>query len=84
MRSKLRSRVSLDNGLSWFLGGAEVFDSGFDALDGDTYMVNSYVTFETGAWIFAAEVSYGESESSKFAVGGIFNAEAIEDEDRGS
>ena len=28
----------------------------------DTYVVNTYVTFETGAWIFAAELNYGETQ----------------------
>ncbi len=46
----------MDNGLSFFLGGA------YDDLDdlGDAYVINTYVTFETGAWIFAAELNYGE------------------------
>ena len=56
--------ITMENGLSWFLGGAYE-----DADLGDSYMLNTYVTFETGAWIFAAELSYGESESNGFAVG---------------
>ncbi|HAV14291.1 MAG TPA: hypothetical protein DCX06_12480 [Opitutae bacterium] len=47
----------MDNGLSFFLGGAIE-----DGDNGDSYIVNSYVTFETGAWIFAGEVNYGESD----------------------
>jgi len=47
----------MEDGLSFFLGGA--FEEGDS---GDSYVVNSYVTFETGAWIFAAEVNYGESD----------------------
>jgi len=64
--------LNMDNGLSWFLGG--VFEAGDDAddesNDGDTYVINSYVTFETGAWIFAAEANYGESETERFFLEG--------------
>lgn len=48
----------MDNGLSFFLGGA--FED--DNETGDAYVINSYVTFETGAWIFAAELNYGEED----------------------
>ena len=58
--------VALDNGLAWFLGGA--WEEG---EDGDSYIVNTYLTYETGAWIFAAELNYGESENDSFAVGTI-------------
>ncbi|MGJ8637850.1 MAG: outer membrane beta-barrel protein [Opitutaceae bacterium] len=58
--------VTSDSGLSWFIGGAYE-----DADLGDSYMVNTYLTFETGTWIFAAELSYGESESDAFALGGL-------------
>ena len=53
----------LGNGLAVFLGGA--FE---DADAGDTYIVNAYTTFETGAWLFAAEVNFGNSESGAFNV----------------
>jgi len=64
--------IAMDNGLSFFLGGAyEAGDgTGGDAsdtdADGDSYVINAYTTFETGAWIFAAEVNYGESETGRF------------------
>jgi len=59
--------IDFGNGLAWFLGGAyEVTDGN---VDGDTYMINTYVTFETGAWLFAGELNYGESESGSFALG---------------
>ena len=56
----------MDNGLSFFLGGAwgESEDAAGDT--GDTYVINTYVTFETGAWIFAAEFNYGEDEAFEF------------------
>jgi hypothetical protein len=48
----------LAEGFTGFIGG--VFE---DAEDADNYVLNAYVTFETGAWIFAAEVNYGDLES---------------------
>jgi hypothetical protein len=66
--------LTMDNGFSWFVGGAYE-----DADAGDSYMLNTYVTFETGAWLFAAELNYGESEADAFAIGGI--AGLGEDED---
>jgi hypothetical protein len=52
----------LGNGIAVFLGGA--FEDG-DA-DGDTYIINAYTTYETGAWLFAAEVNFGNSENGSF------------------
>jgi hypothetical protein len=49
----------LGNGIAVFLGGA--FEDG-DA-NGDTYIINAYTTYETGAWLFAAEVNFGNSEN---------------------
>ncbi len=54
----------MDNGLSFFVGAATE-----DGDDGDSWVINSYVTFETGAWIFAAEVNYGESDMDYQAFG---------------
>jgi len=51
----------LGNGVAVFLGGAYE-----DAEAGDTYIVNAYATYETGAWLFAAEVNFGNSESGAF------------------
>jgi len=47
------------NGLTFFLGG--VYEDG-EEDETDSYAINAYVTFETGAWIFAAEVNYGDFE----------------------
>jgi len=52
----------LGNGIAVFLGGA--YEDG-DAL-GDTYIINAYTTYETGAWLFAAEVNFGNSENGSF------------------
>ncbi len=68
--------ITMENGLSWFVGGA--FEDS-DEAPGDSYMLNTYVTFETGAWIFAAEVNYGESESGAFALGSLFDS-SLEEE----
>jgi len=59
--------VILADGVTWFLGGFYEDGDGYNTTNintGDTeaYAINSYVTFETGAWIFAAEVTYGENE----------------------
>ncbi|PXA05432.1 hypothetical protein DDZ13_00765 [Coraliomargarita sinensis] len=58
----------MDNGLSFFLGGAYEDGDGIAVggtpVTGDTesIILNSYVTFETGAWLFAFELFYGENE----------------------
>jgi hypothetical protein len=53
----------LGNGLAVFLGGAYE-----DSAEGDTYIVNTYATYETGAWLFAAELNFGNSEVNAFNV----------------
>jgi hypothetical protein len=53
----------LGNGFGVFLGAA--FE---DARVGDTSIVNAYVTYETGAWIFAAEYNSGNSENGAFDI----------------
>lgn len=51
-----------DNGFSWFAGGRY---SDIDSTTVDSrYVLDTYVTFETGAWFFAAELVYGETEFS--------------------
>lgn len=64
----------MDNGLSFFLGGAY---GESDETSGDTYVINTYITFETGAWIFAAELNYGEDESNLEFPGFISDSEVI-------
>jgi hypothetical protein len=56
----------LGNGVAAFIGAA--FE---DADAGDTYIVNSYVTYETGAWLFAAEVNFGNSENGAFDIDNV-------------
>jgi hypothetical protein len=48
----------LGNGFSYFLGAR--FDEG-DTADSTTF--NAYTTYETGAWLFAAEVAYSEENA---------------------
>jgi hypothetical protein len=62
----------LAEGFTGFIGG--VFE---DAEDADNYVLNAYVTFETGAWIFAAEVNYGDLESGG-ALAGAGSAQATD------
>jgi len=63
------------NGVTYFLGGSYEEGDGvsgsvtapaqitsFDTGDTESYVINTYLTYETGAWLFAAEVNYGESE----------------------
>jgi len=58
---------SMENGLSFFLGGY-FEDAEGPMADGDTYAINTYVTFETGAWIFAAELNFGDSEVGAYGL----------------
>jgi hypothetical protein len=58
--------IDLGNGLTVFAGGA--FE---DADSGDNQLINAYVTYETGAWLFAAEVNVSESEDVAVNVGGF-------------
>jgi hypothetical protein len=53
----------LGNGFGVFVGAA--FE---DARLGDTNIINAYVTYETGAWIFAAEYNSGNSENGAFDI----------------
>lgn len=55
----------LGDGITAFIGAAYE-----DADAGDTYIVNTYVTYETGAWLFAAEVNFGNSENGAFGLAG--------------
>ena len=67
------------NGFAYFLGASfedgDGVDDGF-GTSGDTeaYVVNTYVTYETGAWFFAAELNYGETEVDEIA-GGVADLE---------
>ena len=56
--------TELSDGLTFFLGGAyeDVENNAGD--DTDTWVINSYVTYETGAWTFGAELNYGESDAN--------------------
>ena len=53
--------IDLGNGFTVFAGGA--FE---DAESGNNQLINVYVTYETGAWLFAAELNLEENESSFF------------------
>jgi hypothetical protein len=60
---EIATAQDLGNGVAVFLGGAYE-----DSADGDTYIVNTYATYETGAWLFAAELNFGNSEVDAFDV----------------
>jgi hypothetical protein len=53
----------LGNGVAVFLGGA--FEDG--GAEGDVYIINAYTTYETGAWLFAAEVNFGNADEGNNA-----------------
>jgi hypothetical protein len=64
----------LADGLTGFLGAA------YEEGDVDNALVvNSYITFETGAWIFAGEVNYGDFEAGS-ALTGELGAIAADEE----
>ena len=51
--------MDLGNGFTVFAGGA------FENADsGNNQLLNAYVTYETGAWLFAAELKLEEDEST--------------------
>ena len=60
--------IAMDNGVSFFLGGIFEESDSAGADDIDSYVINSYVTFETGAWIFAGELNYGETDSDLYGL----------------
>ena len=70
---EVAAAYEFEDGITVFLGGAYEDGSGNNSFAGDqagdTYVINTYVTYETGAWLFAGELNYGESESSRFALG---------------
>lgn len=53
---EIAGSVILAEGLTLFGGGAYEDDD----QSGDAYVLNTYLTFETGAWIFAAELIYAD------------------------
>ena len=55
--------INMDNGLTFFLGGDLE-----DGDNGDSYIINSYATYETGAWIFAAELNYGQTDIDPYGI----------------
>lgn len=67
----------LAEGLRWFLGGAY---EDTDIQDSDTnYLLNTYVSYETGPWTFGAELNYGKSESGLFALSDLLSFIADDD-----
>ena len=53
---EVAASIDLGNGFSIFAGGT------FENAEEDTELYNAYVTYETGAWLFAAELNLGEGE----------------------
>ncbi len=71
---EIAGAYEFDDGITFFLGGVYEDGDGESSApggkdgEGDTYMLNTYVTYETGAWLFAGEFNIGNSESSAFLV----------------
>ncbi len=65
----------LTDGLTLFLGGYfENRDSSEPMTpDGSTYVINAYATYETGAWLFAGEVNFGNSESDAYGLSDVLD-----------
>jgi len=60
---EVAASIDLGAGFSLFVGGA------FEEADvGDSEIYNAYVTYETGAWLFAIELNVGESEFDNFGI----------------
>lgn len=63
--------------LGFFLGGVYE-DAESSNLSGtnfdDTWAINAYTTFETGSWLFAAELNYAESDGASQLPMGQFGA----------
>ena len=59
---ELAGSYVMDN-VTFFLGGYYTdVDSNTPANDGSIYAINAYVTYETGAWLFAGELNSGSDE----------------------
>lgn len=56
----------LAEGLTWFIGGA------YEDGENDAYSINTYATYETGAWIFAGELIFSEYDGGS-ALSGYVN-----------
>ncbi len=50
--------MDLGNGFTVFAGAT------FESADEDSELYNAYVTYETGAWLFAAEINIAEGEQA--------------------
>lgn len=53
--------LNFDSGLSWFVGGR--YNDGDGLAFDDMYVLDTYVSYETGAWIFAGEIAYSEADT---------------------
>ena len=54
------------DGTTFFLGASQEHSDG--TIDGSTSAINAYVTYETGAWIFAGELNIGNSETGAYDI----------------
>lgn len=71
---------SFPYGLTFFLGGTYENGDGMNTPgqtteDTETYILNTYVTLELGAWLFAAEFNYSETEVDQVSTLSGLNAQ---------
>ena len=64
--------IAFDNGFTVFAGGA--FE---DAESGDNQLINAYVTYETGAWLFAAEINVSEYDDVNLVGADLGNVDGL-------
>jgi hypothetical protein len=56
---ELAGGIDFENGLSYFLGAAY---EDFSDESEDSWILNTYLVYETGAWVLAAEFNYADSD----------------------
>ena len=71
---------TFDNGFALFFGAAyEDGDSTALADSSESYVLNGYVTYESGPWLLAAELNYAESELGRVRISPETTQTAIRD-----
>ena len=70
------------SGMTYFLGGSYEMgdglnDGAFSTGDTETFIINTYATYETGAWLFAAEINYGDTDMDDITTLGDGSIESL-------
>jgi len=64
--------IAFDNGFTVFVGAAYE-----DAEFGDNQLINAYVTYETGAWLFAAEINVSDYDDVNLGGANLGNVDGL-------